>query len=174
MNNGHLFLREDCIDWLLSYAADELSFQGVPCVTPGPETTAKANCSAVADLRIQWNFTEKVWDAEFVAGGLAGMSRRFGFEKPFAQMHYDIWKGLKEQSLIDCDLSHAPRIERKKAAKEFITLWCQAIDNKEGGAFEQEWGLLQETKFETPMKKRRGSDEEHTAVAEANVENDDQ
>ena len=36
-NKAKLFLREDFIHWLLSYAADELHFQGVVCVREEPE-----------------------------------------------------------------------------------------------------------------------------------------
>ena len=44
----NLYLRSDFIEWLLSYAADELHFQGIQCDIPEPECTKEANTPAVA------------------------------------------------------------------------------------------------------------------------------
>ena len=50
--NSVLYLRSDCLSWLLSYAADELSCQGVYRSDLNSKTIAKRpNCPAVADIK---------------------------------------------------------------------------------------------------------------------------
>ena len=144
-----IYLRVDCLDWLLSYAADELHFQGVPRTNPEPKAKKGGNCPAVADLHLEWDFNNKTWDAEFVAGVLAGTTRRF----PVTGMSKDRWSKMRERSLLEDDLAWDRGTDRKKGAKEFITTWCQAIARDEGNNFEEEWGLG-ETDFLTPEKKR--------------------
>ena len=50
-NYGKLYLRWDNLDWLLSYAADQLHFQSVPVLEPEPTDEKTGNCSEVADVR---------------------------------------------------------------------------------------------------------------------------
>ena len=56
-----IYLRMDNLDWLLSYAADQLHHQGI-AETAGAEVHNKqANCPAVADLHLDWDFSAKAW-----------------------------------------------------------------------------------------------------------------
>ena len=73
--HSKIYLRRDCLDWLLSYAADELHFQGVTCETPERECTKKASCPDFPDLNLEWDFDAKAWDAEFVSGPLVGTTK---------------------------------------------------------------------------------------------------
>ena len=52
-SHAHLYLRTDCIGWLLAYAADELHHQGVIAPRLVPQSRA-GNCTAVAGLRLEW------------------------------------------------------------------------------------------------------------------------
>ena len=130
--NGNLWLRLDCIEWLLAYAADELHFQGVPQSTPEPATRQVGNCPAVADLSLELDFSAKAWDAKFVAGALAGTAKRMGVN----DLDRDVWEKLREQSIVHVYFGHATSIQKKDALKEFITLWCAASARNEVGEFE--------------------------------------
>ena len=79
--SSKLFLLVGNLDWLLAYAADELHFQGVKRESPEREPRKPANCAAVADLRLQWDFGSKTWEAEFVSGPFEGTTRRFCVEQ---------------------------------------------------------------------------------------------
>ena len=78
-NHAKLSLREDLIHWLLSYAAGEMHFQGVVCVREEPERELgmECNCTAVADVHLEWHVGERAWGAEFVSGPFSGTTRRF-------------------------------------------------------------------------------------------------
>jgi len=160
-NNGKLYLQSDYLDWLLSYAADELHFQGIQRTSPEPDRKKEANCTAVADVRLEWEFSEKAWEAEFVSGPFTGTSRRFCV----ADLTTKRWVKLRELSVVQGDLSRTMALVLKNIAKDFITRWCQAITTNIGDDFENEWGLEKEV-LERRAKKRRGADDQRAAVAE--------
>ena len=67
--NSVLYLRTDCMGWLLAYGADDGSSQGVCRAETSAEHAApRSNCPAVADLHLEWSFAEKAWDAVFLGG----------------------------------------------------------------------------------------------------------
>ena len=153
--NMPIYIRSDCLDWLLSYAADQLSFQGVPRDKTEDEADVRvANCTAVADVCLQWNFNTKAWDAEFVSGAFKGVTRSFGpmdlTTERLAQMRS---AGIGP---VDRGIELSANLWQKAAARELITQWCLAISNNNSGSFEKEWGLkamVGETS--TPTKKQR-------------------
>ena len=145
-----LYLRTDCLDWLLSYAADQHHFQGVERADPARSVQDVANCSAVAGLRLTWEFAEKAWDAMFVTGAFQGFQRRVAL----ADITRDLWDKMKSQSFVDVYWVNATLAQRKLFAKTLITLWCDAITRGGEEAFKTEWGVG-ESAFETPKKKRR-------------------
>ena len=59
-SNARLYLRTDCIDWLLAYAADELHCQGVIAPCPVPQSRV-GNRSEVAGLQLEWSFASQAW-----------------------------------------------------------------------------------------------------------------
>ena len=70
-------MRCDDLHWLIAYAADELHFQGVVCDGRGDIYNKSANCPAVADLNVEWDFQSKTWRAEFVDGEFRGQEKCF-------------------------------------------------------------------------------------------------
>ena len=142
------------MDWLLAYAADEQYFRGVDCSDPVEcEKTESANCSAVAGLRLTWDFDAKAWHAKFVDGSLKGAEKYFAMQS--ITVHH--WQKMKD-TFDGCDgyFGRASSLQRKHAAKHLLTLWCEAIARDEGHAFEAEWLLEDDLPlFETPAKKRR-------------------
>ena len=145
-----LYLRTDCLDWLLSYGADQHHFQGVERADPAPSEQDAANCSAVAGLRLTWDFAGKAWDAEFVTGAFQGMKRSVAL----ADITRDLWDTLKSRSAVDGDWVNSSLPQRKAVAKSLITKWCDAITQGGEEAFKREWGVG-DVAFETPKKKRR-------------------
>jgi hypothetical protein len=149
-NKENLYLRADCIGWLLSYAADELHFQGVACTEPEPIRQQTGNCTAVADLYLEWDFGAKTWTAEFVAGPFARTARRFCV----TGLTRERWSKMKADSIVGDYLCQATNLLQKHTALAFITMWCQAIVRNEGDDFESTWGLRGD-EFDTPSPKRR-------------------
>ena len=140
--NRSLYLRIDCLDWLVSYAADEHHFQRivreVPQALPG---------TAVADWRVEWDFNDKVWEGTVLVGEAAGQSLRF-CPQDLSKSH---WDRLEHMSLVPGLFSKSSQFTRKLAAKEFVKLWCGATHHGKRGAFETEWC------DESPYKKLRDS-----------------
>ena len=116
--NSNLYLRVDCVAWLLSYAADELHFQGIT-----PSSTSHdplvGNCTSVPDLHVESDFATKEWDGRFVTGPMAGASYRQSGKNSNASM----WQQLEGLSLVQGSLTEAKRPQLKSAAKELVILW---------------------------------------------------
>ena len=130
-NYGKLYLRVDNIGWLLAYAADELHLQGV--TPPARAAVVAGNSSAVAGLRLEYDFSSKSWQGTFIAGHLVGTTKRMYLHDVDAY----VWQKLKALSRADGYFSKSRLLERKKAAKEFVTLWCAAALRGEDDEFEQ-------------------------------------
>jgi len=144
------WLRTDCLDWLLGYAADQLHFQNVPRPSVDSADLQTPNCPAVADMHLEWQFDAKAWDAEFVAGKYAGTRKRF----LVADLNKGRWQKLQKLSLVDEDWPLKSRFAKRDGAKALMIAWCEAIVNDKGPAFEREWGLC-EPLLTTPVKQRR-------------------
>ena len=139
IKSASIYIRVDCIDWLLSYAADELFHSDAAA----DEDLHVANCPAVADVNLEWDFDTHVWEAEFLAGPFQGVTRSFGI----ADLTASRLARLRSVGIGQPDprspTSALPT--KKQVAKEFITLWCDAIC-KERDSFETDWELSTATK----------------------------
>ena len=72
-NAASLYLRSDCINWLLQYAADELVYQGVE--RNKEEEDEKTCNSEVAGMHLGWDFGNETWTATFVDGVHVGAQK---------------------------------------------------------------------------------------------------
>ena len=135
-NHTCMYLRSDCIAWLLQYAADELLYSYCELQCNYPE---------VADLHMAWDSKEKKWTATFVAGEFAGTTKCFSA----AELNTTHWKQMVALSLVGSQSAD----DVKHVLERFMMHWCQAILRRTGDAFEAEWGLGKA--FETPKKKPR-------------------
>ena len=155
-------MRIDCLDWLLSYAADEYHFQNIVRQAEKPPP-------AVTDgFYIEWEFNKRAWVASVDDGVKAGKQ----FFNPDGITSHQ-WKKLQERSLATGRLSKANKIMRKAAAKEIAKLWCAATRNGEGHMFEAEWLQSKPALYEyepDPARQRDVDSDLDTAVAEAMVE----
>ena len=180
------YLRTDCVDWLLAYAADELHFQGVVRCEPTPPQSREANCPAVADLHVAWNFNGKAWDGTFVGGPSNGQTKRVAL----ADINATLWSNLhlvkSPHEVSDLGLFWcATHRQVKDVAKTCLIELCKATTRGECDSFEAKMGLnaTAPTRFPTKKRKRRAgsprvsavADDEQTAVADdVNADNDDE
>ena len=132
-----LFLRVDCISWLLAYAADEHFFQGVMRVEN--EEPKEVNSTAVAGLNIEWDFTCDAWKAEFVSGEKCGTVRTLAMR----DVSEKLWEKMVTSALLGAEgnFNEASIVTRKRVSKELLELWCGAIAERQGSVFEKFWGL---------------------------------
>ena len=147
-----IYLRVDGLDWLLSYAADEHFSQGVKSAAVDEIIVKKANCAAVADLNLEWDWQKRVWQAEFVSGPLKGTTRRFGR----SDLTRDRVKKMKVKGI--CQPSFQGVISeyrrQKKQTKDFIVRWCEAI-SQGNHTFEVTWDLKETTGQRKRKRARR-------------------
>ena len=128
-NGKKLLVRSDHIPWLMAYAADEIHHQGVaPAAVAAP--ARPANCTAVADLNVEWNFQSTAWEAEFIGGPHRGVKRRFS---PQLFSNSARW-----ERVVQAD---APVDEKKSCAKRMVIDWCKSIVTGDVANFESEWDL---------------------------------
>lgn len=163
---ANLYLRADCIDWLLSYGADELAFQGVDAEAVA--SPVSGNCPAVADLYLEWNFTAKSWDGKFVAGPFEGTTKFMAV----TDLDHDMWAFLRQKSLVQKCLRRAGLISRKNAAKEMLTMWFSAMARNDTDEFNAVDALMMTPPAaSSPPQgtKRHLEDDHHTAVAAEEV-----
>ena len=73
-NSKSLWLRMDCIDWLISYAADEHYYQGISRVDADASKPA-------ADYDIDWDYNDKALDCRIKVGMDAGLTLRFNLNQ---------------------------------------------------------------------------------------------
>ena len=152
IKSASIYIRVDCIDWLLAYAADELFYQGVKRDTAADEDLKVANCPAVADVNLEWDFDTHVWEAEFLAGPFQGVTRSFGIADLTASRLAKLRSVGIGQPDPRSPTSALPT--KKQVAKEFITLWCDAIC-KERDSFETDWELSATVGNTSTATKRR-------------------
>ena len=168
--HGHgasLYLSEDCLDWLLSYAHDEWASMGIESSPMGDDDRV-ANVTAVADLHLAWQFDEDSWRAEFIAGPFKGTSRTLNV----AHLDKHMWAKLRELDLVSGWLSHKrAAADRKWAAKVFLEQWGLAVTQEKSEIF----GELLDKTFTTPKKngKKRARDTDSEDSSEAREEEAD-
>ena len=128
--NSALYLEVKDVAWLLAYAADELAFQGVEAASPEPEQAG--NCPAVADLYLEWDFDAKAWEGRFVAGEQKGDAMRMSI----TDLSGEVWDKLRDHDLVQGYFSKASILDKKNAAKEFVTMWGAAIVGNDDNALQ--------------------------------------
>ena len=120
-SNARLYLRTDCIDWLLAYAADELHYQGVIAPCPVPQSRI-GNRSEVAGLRLEWAFASQAWACEFVDGPLLGTTRRF----PVRDLTKAQFAEMRSGNKINAYWSQASPAEKRIAAMAVALEWASS------------------------------------------------
>ena len=157
--NRQLYIRMDCVDWLVAYAADEHHFQGVVRAPP-----VSSPVTAVADYRVEWEFNHCFWACEILVGSDAGLTKQFSPSGISTKQ----WRDLRALGLADGWFSRSTMAKRKRAAKGLAELWCIATLKGDRQSFEASWlggadarGQLEDNKSEMggqePSPKRQRS-----------------
>ena len=121
-SNARLYLRTDCIDWLLAYAADELHCQGVIAPCPVPQSRV-GNRSEVAGLQLEWSFASQAWACEFVDGPLLGTTRRF----PVRDLTKAQFAEMRTGNKINACWSRASPAEKRMATMAVALEWASSV-----------------------------------------------
>jgi hypothetical protein len=164
-NNTMLYLKSDCINWLLSYAADELHHQGIAATLdddPMSPQSRSGNCTDIENLQLEWDFSGRGWTAKFVGGTFKGVTKEF-YNR---QLSGPIWDMLKDKYPEIGSRENSSLHQKKQSAKLFVLAWCRAIVENTGDTFEAMWNLDDLAVLETPQKKPR-LDTKLAAVAES-------
>ena len=156
----NIYLRVDALPWLFSYASDEFRFQNRP-QDPELDETKTPNCSAVADLALEWDFDLKAWNAEFVAGEHKGV-RKSVEANTITKFQ---WGKIDSSLTSSKNFDKASPLNLKLASKELLILWCSAVTRHEDDAFAKEFRVVN---VETPEKKPRTDPDMQAAVADDN------
>ena len=106
-----LYVRINCLDWLISYAADGHHFQGI---TRG---AAVAPTAAVAEpYCVEWNFNSKLWNGDINVRSQAGLSAQ---SAPGA-LDREVWGKLDKMDLVVVVWSNAtPANKLQKRTREY-------------------------------------------------------
>ena len=132
-----LFIRIQDIDWLISYAADQHHFQGIP---RGADVVPK---TAVAAYKIEWDYNAKVFDVNINAGPDAGLT----LKSPLGAFTKDAFDKVNaNQHNGHVCWSRATPASKRKMCREYLEMWCDAAAAGSRHEFE--------TKFCYPAKKR--------------------
>ena len=123
--NTILCLRTDCINWVLSYAADELACQGVSCGDASEGSTPQKSNGHVENVYLEWNFQLKRWEASFIAGPAQGQMIHFGLK----DVTPALCKKLRQLELVHCWYNQTCTSILKSVAKEYIVLACKATND---------------------------------------------
>ena len=112
---NHLWIDVDDIEWLVNYVAKEVALDGVP---EEKSAVAESNCE-VDFLRIQWDFGEQCWRAEFVGGPLAGES----FIGRVSTLTSEKWASVCD-AFVTWDSAGASFEDRKECTRLYLQDFC--------------------------------------------------
>ena len=113
-STNQLWIDIDNIEWLINYVAKEVALGGVPEEEPA---VAESNCE-VDFLRIQWDFGDQCWRAEFVGGPLEGES----FTSRVSTLTSEKWASVRDPLLGDFE--GASFEDRKECTRLYLQDFC--------------------------------------------------
>lgn len=162
------WLRADCMDWLLTYAAAELKYQGIAPVeeSESPDSAPAGGTGmtgTASNYTIEYDFSEKAYAATCQHGPNQGTVRRLRVNAVTQSM----WQALQKRTLF-CT---ANQYKLKEAAYEGICLWCSAIDSGEEPQFKKAMGLCRPLTGGGGQEGTHGGT--HTVLAGQNEAEDD-
>ena len=102
------------LEWLINYMGKEVALGGVPEDEPA---VAESNCE-VDFLRIQWNFGDQSWRAEFVSGPLEGQS----FTSRVSSLTSEKWASVGD--LLLGDFEGASFEDCKECTRLYLQAFC--------------------------------------------------
>ena len=121
-----LHIRLEDIDWLCSYAADQHHFQGI---ARGPGVDQN---TAVAATHVEWDYTNKTWDVKV---------NDQSYDVPLGIMTEEIYDKLAGAYFGGHDegSQQYQSVQRRKACRTFLEMWCEAALQGKQQEFANEW-----------------------------------
>ena len=155
-----LWIRLDCIDWLVSYAADEHYYQGVS--RSDPMSAVAAN-----DYDLEFDWTAKAWDCKISVGIDSGMTLRMSA----TQLTKDMYEKVAEPDPNNFERfwSKANATIKRKASRAYLRLWAIAAVAGSRQAFEDDV-FLQSPNKQSIADRADGGDESQESQATDGVE----
>ena len=153
-----LWIRLDCIDWLVSYAADEHYYQGVS--RSDPMSAVAAN-----DYELEFDYSAKAWDCKINVGIDSGMTLRMSA----TQLTKDMYEKVAESDPNNFGRfwSNTTATIKRKASREYFRLWAIAAVAGSRQAFEDEVFLQSPNKQSIADRADEVSDESQSQEAQA-------
>ena len=112
-----MWIRLDCIDWLVSYAADEHHYQGVDRSDPHAAV-------AVRDCDLDFDYQEKTWECKINVGVYKGKTLRLGDRQLTKEMYEKA--AASDPDAVDMYWSKASVQIKRKACRAYLKLWSEA------------------------------------------------
>ena len=148
-----LWIRLDCIDWLVSYAADEHYFQGVS--RSDPLAAVAAN-----DYELEFDYSTKAWDCKINVGVDNGATLRIGPMQLTKEMYEKVAES--DPSILgNVFWSKANGSHKRKASHAYLRLWALAAVAGDRQTFEDDLFL------QTPKKPRIAYGAHHELMMES-------
>ena len=148
-----LWIRLDCIDWLVSYAADEHYFQGVS--RSDPLTAVAAN-----DYELEFDYSTRAWNCKINVGIDNGATLRMGPMQLTKEMYEKVAES--DPSILDNVFwSKANGSHKRKASHAYLRLWALAAVAGDRQSFEDDLCL------QTPKKSRIAYRAHHELIMES-------
>lgn len=119
--NTSLYIRRDCVDWLLAFAADEYSFANI----------VREASPEVQDYTLEWDFQKCQYIACVVHDG-----RTSRMAMGLKDLTNRIWNFLKQHGWVEGYLSKVSAKAKKEACREFCARWAQAMYKGDAQAFD--------------------------------------
>ena len=124
-----LWIRLDCIDWLVSYAADEHYYQGVTRSDPLAAVAAKY-------YELDFDYNDKTWECKINVGIDTGVSLTLDATRLTKEMYEKV--AASDPTSFPLFYSMATAAMKRKACCEYLTLWARAAVQGSRQDFEDE------------------------------------
>ena len=134
-NTKALWIRMDCLNWLVSYGADEHHYQGIS--RDDTSTSQPAD-----DYEMKFDFNTKAYKCTVNVGIDAGMTLSMTVET----LTKDMFEKPAETSEFDECWSKADESTKRRAIREYLNWWCEATVKGSRSEFEQEWPFIPSAK----------------------------
>ena len=126
-----LFIRVDCLSWLIAYAADEYYYKGISRAREADDVVAVA-----AKTRVEWDFDENHWTAIFCAPD--GCELRMSLTG--ADIKEKHWLKLSELGKVNGPFCAVTQDGLKSQAKVILDMWIEACKTETVEKFASVWG----------------------------------
>ena len=121
-STNQVWIAVEDVEWWINYVATEVALGGVPQVEAA--AVAEGDCE-VEGLRVQWNFGEQKWRAEFVTGKLQGTIVHSSVSK----MNAGKWASVSTAVAVEFEKASFEQLQ--EGTRLFLQKHCEGMLNAE-------------------------------------------